>query len=266
LPRIDAQPGAFFLIKSFDCGPDQSAAGTAAGAVARFSRMSVTPPLRSRRRASVSSSQGGVAVHARQGILRLNLLGLRTRAKMTKEKDIDETMSRDLLEIIPHLNEESDRGMVLVGASFFDNQLKIILQSFFRDMPSSSSLFDGPAGPLHSLSSRILACHALGLISDMEFEDLQIIRKLRNKFAHDIQVSFEDQSFCDLCLRLHHSATGKMRDSSGKTIYFPTRSAVLGAIVVLAQRLKDRPRYAGKEQRTEPHYIPEVKHVPVSFE
>lgn len=186
---------------------------------------------------------------------------------MAEERDIAGLTSLGKFgDIIPKLNEESDRGMVLVSAGFIENQLKITLLAFFRDVPSSSRLFDGPAGPLQSLSSRILACHSLGLINDMEFEDLQIIRKIRNKFAHEIQVSFEDQSIRDQCLRLYHGPSGKVTEPSGKKINFTPRLTFLAGVSVLIEQLNDRPQYAGKERRTEPNYIPEVNHRAVIFE
>lgn len=68
----------------------------------------------------------------------------------------------------------------------------IFLGYLFRCFLTSSSsekedkeLFSG-YGPLSTLSSKIVLSYRLGLISNYEYKTIQIIRKIRNLFAHDI--------------------------------------------------------------------------------
>lgn len=82
----------------------------------------------------------------------------------------------------------SDRSCVIVAAAYIDELLGYLFR-YFLTSPSSEKedkeLFPG-YGPLSSFSSKILLSYRLGLISNYEYRTLQIIRKIRNLFAHDI--------------------------------------------------------------------------------
>lgn len=82
----------------------------------------------------------------------------------------------------------SDRSCVIVAAAYIDELLGYLFRNFLYP-PSSEKedkdLFSG-YGPLSSFSSKILLSYRLGLISNYEYKTLQIIRKIRNMFAHDI--------------------------------------------------------------------------------
>src|SRR5436190_12579458 len=73
---------------------------------------------------------------------------------------------------------------------------------------SAEALLDGFNAPLGTFSSRIAACHALGLISEAEFRECQIFRRARNRFAHEIHITFADQAVMDLSNNL----TGAIRE------------------------------------------------------
>ena len=82
----------------------------------------------------------------------------------------------------------SDRSCVIVAAAYIDDLLGYIFKLFLSS-PSSEKedkeLFSG-YGPLSNFSSKIVLSYRLGLISNYEYKTLQIIRKIRNLFAHDI--------------------------------------------------------------------------------
>lgn len=82
----------------------------------------------------------------------------------------------------------SDRSCVIVAAAYIDELLGYIFKLFLSS-PSSEKedkeLFSG-YGPLSTFSSKIVLSYRLGLISNYEYKTLQIIRKIRNSFAHDI--------------------------------------------------------------------------------
>lgn len=82
----------------------------------------------------------------------------------------------------------SDRSCVIVAAAYIDELLGYIFKLFMTS-PSSEKedkeLFSG-YGPLSTFSSKIVLSYRLGLISNYEYKTLQIIRKIRNSFAHDI--------------------------------------------------------------------------------
>ena len=100
-------------------------------------------------------------------------------------------------------NEESDRGAVLTAAAFLEDRLEDILQRFLTDEPESMQLLSGFNAPLGTFHAKIVACFALGLIQRNEFDELTVMRKIRNEFAHSwTGVSFESQKVIDLCAGL----------------------------------------------------------------
>ncbi|UCH61879.1 MAG: hypothetical protein JSU77_08695 [Fidelibacterota bacterium] len=108
-----------------------------------------------------------------------------------KKSEVPWLQSLDLYRT--EFERESDRACVIISATMLDDALESILKG--RLCPSSSyddELLEGPQAPLATFSSRIHACHRLGLISSRLARDLHLIRKIRNQFAHNmIGCSFE---------------------------------------------------------------------------
>lgn len=83
------------------------------------------------------------------------------------------------------LLKESDRGVALIGAEILNLLIEGLLKKKFLDDPNSiKKLTNGQGAPLSSLYSKTLLAYGMGLISNDEYNDLQIIRNVRNKFAH----------------------------------------------------------------------------------
>ncbi len=77
----------------------------------------------------------------------------------------------------------------------------------------------------------------MGLISDREYADLDMMRKVRNEFAHNVHISFEDQRVRDLCKRLTLAAKDYGDVVVGSRGQFTT------AAVALIANLTNRPHY-----------------------
>lgn len=92
--------------------------------------------------------------------------------------------------------KETDRGAVILAASLFDIQLETLLKDFLiPDHGSDDELFESTTAPLSSFSAKILMAYRLGLITKRFARDLNLIRKIRNEFAHNIHgCSFEHSS------------------------------------------------------------------------
>jgi DNA-binding MltR family transcriptional regulator len=128
---------------------------------------------------------------------------------------------------IQTLRQESDRGRVLISAGFLEEQLKKILLGLMVQRPKSNELVEGSNAPLATFSARTEACYALGLITDDEYNDLSIIRRIRNEFAHNIETTFQTASVVSRCgqLRmktdfdaLHLSASGQFTTAATAVI------------------------------------------------
>ncbi|UZE46996.1 transcriptional regulator [Rhodopseudomonas sp. P2A-2r] len=125
------------------------------------------------------------------------------------------------------LNTETDRGIALVLTSFLDKILGEVLCAFFIDNEATKLLLVGFNAPLGTFNSRVAACHALGLISDDEAGRINIMRKVRNEFAHEIGVNFNEGRVKDLCNNLAADSATKPRDKfthAGISILIPLLS------------------------------------------
>jgi hypothetical protein len=126
------------------------------------------------------------------------------------------------------LTSESDRGCALFAAAYLDVSLSDLLYvSLVENKRIENDLFKGTA-PLATFSARIKLAYYLGLISMACRRDLDVIRSIRNDFAHDPEiVSFQTQSICDRSRGLAFSY--QTQDSDPRSHF---TAAVLG---VLAQ-------------------------------
>lgn len=91
--------------------------------------------------------------------------------------------------------KESDRGCVLIAAAYLENVLETLLRRYFSGDTNCVKKAVEPLfqimGPLSSFSAKIKLVFALQLVDDDQYHDLEIVRKIRNMFAH----SFEEASF-----------------------------------------------------------------------
>lgn len=147
------------------------------------------------------------------------------------------------------LREESPRGQVLISMGFLEQQLRDILLAFMLDVPQAQNLIESNNAPLGTLSARITACYALGLVSDDEHHDLNQLRKIRNDFAHDIHTSFETQSVVDRCATLRLKAHDYDNETSGKVIVAPA-GQFQTASVALIMNFINRAHYVRADKRT----------------
>lgn len=123
------------------------------------------------------------------------------------EEDGHESHPRKLSEIVKFrqlLTNESDRGCVLVGTSLIDLDLKNMISAHFIGvhLKDQKEFLEGQ-GPLATFSSRIKLSYFLGLISEDTYRDCNIIRKIRNEFAHKHEdISFQSPQIKSRCLSL----------------------------------------------------------------
>jgi hypothetical protein len=95
-----------------------------------------------------------------------------------------------LAKISRHFREESDRAAAITGPALLDEQLAQLLRPNLRMDKQTEGMFS-VFGPLASFSGRIVFAYALRLIPEDVKQDLDRVRAIRNKFAHD----FENLSF-----------------------------------------------------------------------
>jgi hypothetical protein len=99
----------------------------------------------------------------------------------------------------------SDRSAVVMFGSFIETHLERYLASKMRDALNSDDrqrLFDGN-GVAATFSSKIILAYAFKLIGSITRHDLDLIRHLRNDFAHSrMPISFETPEVRAVCDQL----------------------------------------------------------------
>jgi hypothetical protein len=91
------------------------------------------------------------------------------------------------------LRRESDRAVAVLAPAYADALLEDLLRAFLVAGKSADTLL-AVDGALGTFSSRIEVAHALGLIRDATHHDLELLRRIRNDFAHRVDLhSLEEE-------------------------------------------------------------------------
>ena len=103
---------------------------------------------------------------------------------------------------------ESDRASVILAAAMLDQAVETLLRAgLVPNSSQSDPLFEGPYAPGGSFSAKIEIAYRVGIISRLEAKNLNLIRKIRNQFAHNVTgCSFEDASVHSRVVELVKSA------------------------------------------------------------
>ena len=113
---------------------------------------------------------------------------------------MDPAVAAFILEFEQEAETQSDRAIAVLGLAGIDYFLELLLKSYM--IGRSPELFTG-TGPLATASARIGVARGLGLVSEDEFSDLQLLRRVRNTMAHQLSgARFDDDSVRDRCLAL----------------------------------------------------------------
>ena len=123
--------------------------------------------------------------------------------------------------------EQDERAMVLSLSTFIEDTLGRLLLAYFRDCKATRELVEGFSAPLGTLGSRIKAVYAVGLVTEEQFKDMEILRKVRNQFAHNWEgVTLERNDIAAMVGQLSgYSFDGTLVQSAGKDRLLGTLSA-----------------------------------------
>lgn len=99
-------------------------------------------------------------------------------------------------------DEPNERAISIVGATFLDTILEHMLTAFLVDDEKEVSRLLHHQQPLGTFGGRTTMCYCLGLIPKIVRDDLRIVAKIRNRFAHDLDASFADERIRAWCSNL----------------------------------------------------------------
>jgi len=154
-----------------------------------------------------------------------------------------------VIQFLSALSKESPRGKVLIASGFIEQQLRDVLAAFMTESADVESLLDGANAPLGTFSARVAACYALALITDDERHDLNLIRRIRNEFAHQTEISFESPAVRDRCKSLRMKAPDYIQPD-GREVKMDTKGEFETSAVAIIMNLINRPHYVGLQRRT----------------
>lgn len=126
----------------------------------------------------------------------------------------DNPEHRKSYELFRDIADESPRGMVLVIAAELDRMLLVAIKGLLIDGAGLKALDQDNQGPISTFSARINLAHALGIIDDTEHRDLNLIRKVRNDFAHSVSASLSDLSISNRIRELSLSGSTAAPDEN----------------------------------------------------
>lgn len=124
---------------------------------------------------------------------------------MSDKLNLDDVTLNNFLAELQH---ESDRAAAIVSGAQLDAMLRDLIASFLIDEPTVVDDLLGTDNksevPLSSFAARIRAAYCLGLISKSCYQDLMLVKKIRNKFAHKLPgYSFTSPEIVSLCNSFH---------------------------------------------------------------
>jgi DNA-binding MltR family transcriptional regulator len=159
---------------------------------------------------------------------------------------VDEFLKQNLEKLIilkATLALETDRGCALMTAAFLESEIEsLIKEKLLGTNKEVEKLFEFN-GPLGTFSSKAKLSYALGLISKSIFQDLEIIRNIRNDFAHNYKfIDFSTTSIKEKISKLK-SHLNVMTIETVRELFEITALAILSEIhagIKLATKFKEK--------------------------
>jgi hypothetical protein len=128
------------------------------------------------------------------------------------------------------LKGESPRGVAIVCAAFFDETIGVLLGD-----KKDRAFFD-----------RIVDARDFGLLTSDEHDDLQVLRQLRNHFAHRLKARSFDSSKAKLVDSLKLWRTASSQIQKYKQLFPSPEDRLLYVAAVIAFRLQRRKKVVTK--------------------
>lgn len=154
-----------------------------------------------------------------------------------------------LVKFLEEFQQETDRAAAVLAVAYLDSRLEALLRAKFVVVPKFvEELLTGQGG-LSSFSARISVAYAVGLISLHAADDLHVVRRIRNDFAHQPHgLSFKTQNIASRVDKLN--ILKALQDKRGKAIPLSTeprkRFNIAVALLLLnaiERRILDMPKF-----------------------
>ncbi len=158
---------------------------------------------------------------------------------MAKSKKIkfDDISILDYQKLAKEFKNETDRGAAILAANYVEIYLGKYLKSFMTDNAGIDELFNG-FGPFATFSQRIKAAYALGYIDKNTKSNLELIREVRNSFAHNFKIkSFDNPRITSLCNKLTTAHLRGITTTNKQYIQFGHRDHYILAVAFFTGKM-----------------------------
>ena len=129
----------------------------------------------------------------------------RLKGKAMPPRDVLDEKPERLLALFKEIQHTTDRVAAISATAFLDNSLGAALSARFVRLGEDweDRIFSGQGAPLGTLSAKIAMGYALGLYGPQTRADLDLIRSVRNDFAHTPDpIFFADKRIAAKCKKL----------------------------------------------------------------
>ena len=136
------------------------------------------------------------------------------------DKDALKKMGYEMVDFVIKLAGESERSAVVLGAARIDYSLERLIKKVMHHNSGGDDNLFSPDRPLGSFSSKIALACRLGLISMDVEHALQMIRKIRNDFAHSIEgIRLKESP--------HRERISELKNDASKSILWATLNPIM---------------------------------------
>lgn len=107
-------------------------------------------------------------------------------------------------EFIREVNEGNDRAVAIVWSAMAEDALDRMMMRWMDHLTSDEkSVLSGHNSPISTFAGKIIIARVMGLLSKDDRKDLDIVRLIRNAFAHSAaELSFSTKEVADMCAQL----------------------------------------------------------------
>lgn len=146
----------------------------------------------------------------------------------------------ELIKVRIAINDESDRGAALFAVGLIDEYLKKTLsKKLIGNKNHKKKLFDFN-GALGSLSNKIDMALSLGLITKNVYDDLGVIRKIRNEFAHSFEcIDFDTKNISTLISTLKSNPNNLASSKTPRQNFLSTVNYICSLLSAIFLREKE---------------------------
>ncbi len=120
--------------------------------------------------------------------------------------------------VLDEIDTGSHRATALVAGAFVEEHLTLLIRDRIqRDSKMEDEMFR-PGGPIGDMGIKINLGYFLGLYTKVARKELDTIRRIRNKFAHSIEMdNFNKSPVKEWCMNLNRWTKVKILAGSGSS-------------------------------------------------